>query len=665
MHPVPGVILPVGKLCDFTNMAWERAADGRDPPASGAGLDAELERAVTSGEALAYVVLFTGNQPGRIYALKRNVILIGRADDADVKVPDGSVSQNHARIIHRAEGFEIVDLDSTNGTFVGGKRVTRSGLRNSDHVTIGSVEFLFLLDRPTNATVRLPDSFKRVATGRSTALVTTRPPMIVPRMSASPVHAYPAQPRVEEEPSLADIVRKIAAVYGFLRDQRLIIAAFAAAGLTLGILSILVSPPGVAAVGEIKLLPHMTLSAPQAEDRWQNIDQDSFQFVKGAERALLQRDLIRTTLRTLYGHDPVEGQIGAVMGKLKVEETGDHVFRATYKDKANSRPPPLEFLSLHLQNYIQWEIGKSLRELSAKVDFLRDQLKSVEKDLEHISDQRAGFREANADRLPEDSELTHSSRFELETRRATLSAQVHQLQGELNAELGQLKSNRPEAQRKFQWSESYRQSLTEIDKKLSEAYARGLKDGHPEVQQLKDEKQRVQALAQEEMQTATPTAMRESDPNYQQAQSRVEKLQAELAAARASLGETDGSLGQVRRVVQDLPRVEQHLSELDHKQDSTKQLHGDLFTKLKQAEIQLNLEKVSAESRYDLTPPRLDRAKKWNTLGLRGGLGLLFGLLLASIVIVLREARRLISQTLGATVVSRATSTRDRRRDRF
>ena len=112
--------------------------------------------------------------------------------------------------------------------------------------------------------------------------------------------------------------------------------------------------------------------------------------------------------------------------------------------------------------------------------------------------------------------------------------------------------------------------------------------------------------------------------------------------------------------------MEQHLADLEHRQEATKQLHSDLFAKLSQAEIQLNLEKVSAESRYDVSTPRLERARKASTLGLRGGLGLLLGLFVAAIVILLREAQRMISQTLASpTLVSRITSTRDRFRDRF
>jgi pSer/pThr/pTyr-binding forkhead associated (FHA) protein len=640
-------------------MAGERAADSRDPPASNGGLDAELEQAVTSGEALAYVVLFDGDRPGRMYALKRNIVVLGRAEDCDVHIADASVSSQHARIQKRTQGFEIVDLDSTNGTFVGGVRVSKSALRNGDHVTVGSVEFMFLLDRPTTATIRLPDSFRRMQTGGTSALVPTRSAPIAPRFSVAPA---PPLVQQEEELSLADAIRKMARIYEYIRERWLFIATFAAVGLALGVFSILVVSPGVVAYGEIKLLPHLTLTAPsaQGDDRW-NSDQDSNQFVKSAERALTQPELVRSTLRKLDPREPADAKVLSVIGKLKIEETGDHVFRATYKDKLSSRPGPLEFLSVHLQNYVQSEIGRSLRELSAKVDFLRDQLKVVEKDLDHISDQRAGFREANADRLPEDSEQTHTSRFELETRRATLSAQIHELQGELNAALGQLKNNRPEAQRKFQWSETSRQSLAEIDRKLNEAYARGLKDGHPEVQQLKDEKQRIQASAKDELQTSTPTQIREADPNYLLAQGQVEKLQAELSAARTNLGDTEKSLGEVRSVVQDLPRVEQHLADLEHRQDSTKQLHSDLFNKLKQAEIQLNLEKVSAESRYDISPPRLERSRKLSTMLLRSGIGLMLGLLAAAIVILLREARDMITKTLGSTLVS----PRDRLRDRY
>jgi len=639
-------------------MAGERASDsGEFGP--GGGLDAELGQAVHSEKALAYMVLFVGDHPQRIHPIRTSSALIGRADEAQVTVPDASVSSHHARILQNSQGFEIVDLDSTNGTFVAGKRTSRSQLRNGDQVTIGNVEFMFLLDRPTSATIRLPDRIVRAPMKGGTLV-----PTIVPQMPIS-VEPRPRRDEEEEGPSLADILRMAIRAYQFVRDRGPFIGALALIGALLGITSLFVVPPGVAAQAEVKLMPHMTLmtlSANPNEDPWQNSERDPSQFVKSAERALTQRELLRATLSKLNARDLSDGRILATAGRFKVEETGDHMFRVTYKDKVSAQPAPQDFLDLHLRNYVQSEIARSLRELSAKADFLRDQLKSVEADVDRVSGERASYRQENADRLPEDSSQTHSSRFDLETRRADLVSQLHQLEGELAAAEDQLRTNRPEAQRKFQYSESYRQSLTEVNRKLSEAYARGLGEGHPEIQALKEQKQRLEALIKDELQSSTSTLSRESDPNYQMARANAEKLRNQLAAARANLSDTDKSLGQVQRVVRDLPRVEQHLTDLDHRQEATMQLRSDLFSKLKQAEIQLNLEKVSAESRFDVSPIHLERSRNRSTLATRGGLGLLLGILAAAFAIAIREAQRIIVKTMAAEtiLVSNVRSRRQR-----
>ena len=640
-------------------MAGEQAPDN-PPPGSGVGLDAELDEAVESQAALAYVVLLSGQQAQRIFTVKRTSVLLGRGDDVDIQLPDGSVSQHHARIVRQGKTFDVSDLDSTNGTFIRGKRVTRATLRNADRITLGTVDLMFLLDRPTNATIQIPDAFARipVTPASPSALVPTRVPIISPQYTG-------VATETDEDLSVADVVHKVVTAYRFLHARGTFLAVFMMVGVAGGLASLFISPPGVAAVAEVKLLPHMTLTTPTADDRWQNLDQDSPTFVKSAEHSLTQRDFVRSELLKFGEPEPDDARIRSVAAKLKVEEVGDHAFRATYKDSVSARPPPLPVLSSMLQDYVQAEVGKSLRELAAKVDFLRDQLKSVEKDVSTISTERAAFREANADRLPEDSQQTHSSRFDLETRRAELSGQVRQLQAELSAEQEQLRTNRPEAQRKFQRSETYRQSLTDINRKLSEAYSRGLGEAHPDVQQLKQEQKRLEALASDELQGSTPSLSRESDPNYQMAQSRIEKLQAQLSATRASLGDTEHSLGEVRSVVKDLPRIEQKLGDLNHRQDTTRLLQADLFSKLKQAEIQLNLEKVSAESRYDFSPPRLERQRKTTTLLLRCGLGVLFGAFVAFLAIGFQEVKRLFIRTMAAQTLIRPSSNTRTRNSRF
>lgn len=73
-----------------------------------------------------------------------NVITIGRATDNDVVVDDPSVSWHHAEIRGPSrEDQEIVDLNSHNGTYLNGERITRAQIRELDRVTIGDRSYRF------------------------------------------------------------------------------------------------------------------------------------------------------------------------------------------------------------------------------------------------------------------------------------------------------------------------------------------------------------------------------------------------------------------------------------------------------------------------------------------------------------------------------------------
>ena len=66
---------------------------------------------------------------------------IGRAPRADFIVDTATVSRLHCRVTATDEGLEVVDLDSTNGTFVNDARVTRGALAAGDKLRVGRVEF--------------------------------------------------------------------------------------------------------------------------------------------------------------------------------------------------------------------------------------------------------------------------------------------------------------------------------------------------------------------------------------------------------------------------------------------------------------------------------------------------------------------------------------------
>ena len=67
---------------------------------------------------------------------------IGRAARADFIVDAALVSRVHCRLTAGAADLEVVDLDSTNGTFVNGARVDRALLKSGDRLGVGKVEFV-------------------------------------------------------------------------------------------------------------------------------------------------------------------------------------------------------------------------------------------------------------------------------------------------------------------------------------------------------------------------------------------------------------------------------------------------------------------------------------------------------------------------------------------
>jgi len=65
---------------------------------------------------------------------------VGRAPRADFIVDAALVSRLHCRLTAGDENLEVVDLKSTNGTYVNGRRVTKAQLANGDTLRVGRVE---------------------------------------------------------------------------------------------------------------------------------------------------------------------------------------------------------------------------------------------------------------------------------------------------------------------------------------------------------------------------------------------------------------------------------------------------------------------------------------------------------------------------------------------
>ena len=84
---------------------------------------------------------------------------IGRDIGNKLILNDPTVSNRHARIERKAQGFIVRDLGSRNGTFINGMRVTEAGLTPNDKVRFGESVFVFSETgaRPTMLKSRQPE----------------------------------------------------------------------------------------------------------------------------------------------------------------------------------------------------------------------------------------------------------------------------------------------------------------------------------------------------------------------------------------------------------------------------------------------------------------------------------------------------------------------------
>jgi pSer/pThr/pTyr-binding forkhead associated (FHA) protein len=74
--------------------------------------------------------------------LPGNIKTVGRASAADFIVEVPLVSRVHCRLSAGATELEVVDLDSTNGTYVNGQRVERALMKAGDALGVGRVSFV-------------------------------------------------------------------------------------------------------------------------------------------------------------------------------------------------------------------------------------------------------------------------------------------------------------------------------------------------------------------------------------------------------------------------------------------------------------------------------------------------------------------------------------------
>jgi FhaA, N-terminal domain/FHA domain len=84
---------------------------------------------------------------GRRHLLEQGRAVLGRSRDADIQIDDPNVSRRHAELVQEGASYWIVDLGSTNGVEVDGRRVQRAQLSSGSTFTVGGTTITFTTER--------------------------------------------------------------------------------------------------------------------------------------------------------------------------------------------------------------------------------------------------------------------------------------------------------------------------------------------------------------------------------------------------------------------------------------------------------------------------------------------------------------------------------------
>lgn len=94
----------------------------------------------------AVLVMFRSDGERRSFSMARDMTVIGRREDCDLRIPLGEVSRKHCRIVRDGDSLKLEDLGSSNGTFLNGQRVQEASLSPGDTIQVGPVVFVLQVD---------------------------------------------------------------------------------------------------------------------------------------------------------------------------------------------------------------------------------------------------------------------------------------------------------------------------------------------------------------------------------------------------------------------------------------------------------------------------------------------------------------------------------------
>lgn len=127
------------------DLGWERRRLRRE--------NAVLEQvaALASTPSQARLVVTMQGEAEREVSLKSDRVLVGRGEEADLRIDSVFISRYHALIVRDGNRDLLLDLGSTNGLLVNSRRILRRALRHRDLIQVGPARVMYINEQANNA----------------------------------------------------------------------------------------------------------------------------------------------------------------------------------------------------------------------------------------------------------------------------------------------------------------------------------------------------------------------------------------------------------------------------------------------------------------------------------------------------------------------------------
>ena len=79
----------------------------------------------------------------QVIELDRDVLVVGRAEEVDIKIPSSALSRRHVRLERYQGSYRVIDLDSSNGVYLNEIRIHTAVLRDGDTLQLGNAVFIY------------------------------------------------------------------------------------------------------------------------------------------------------------------------------------------------------------------------------------------------------------------------------------------------------------------------------------------------------------------------------------------------------------------------------------------------------------------------------------------------------------------------------------------